>query len=302
MTRKYSRTADNLTISPADALKRHHAERSNMLVLANNQFFDIASSHILTPDLLATFLAVSAHARRENFTKNIFLQNNETEKKVPSIQCGECFPSINRLSALLGMAKAHVLDAVHLLENLKWLTITKRKVAGGRYTNSYKVNTAFYEKLERPFTVSQYMFFGGAWAFLKPSERLVWLLCRASAWYGGELTGHSDEVYDAPTGEVFGGSEIWFAPAVKIDIQLWSSIYQIAPKTITDAFKSLRQKNFLWSDEGYTHEGIVLRVVPNIPDNYPGWAEHLAEFYARLDAAKKPEISDSTKQLLASLA
>ncbi len=274
-------------LAPTEALKRHHDEKTKMLVYANNDFFEMSERFIMAPHNAAVYFAICAHAKRA-YTGN-------------SHQIGESSPSLSRLSVLLGMKRANLIECIDNFASIGLFTITHKKLRGGRHLNVYHIDTEFIEKHEKPFVMSQYMFFGGAWAFLKPSERLVWLLCRASAWYGGELTGHTNDVIFTPSGEMLNQHEVWFIPEQHIKLSRWSRLYHISTRTLRTAFEGLKEKGFIWTADGYTTSGLAFRVYPNVPDNYPGWAEHLVRFYGRLDAIRQPTVSTSTRRLLTQL-
>lgn len=251
-----------------------------------SQFFDMRDGHIISQSRFETLAGITAHAITSYANKSL---------------AGTCYVSLDRLSILLGKSQHTIQRDIEGLKDLNWLQVKKVPIACGRFKNEYHVSTPQTEREARPLTFSRELFFGGLWAFLTPKERLVLILLRVSAWFGGELVGYKkgEEFYTSPMGEEFHFGELFFVPEHYLDFEFWRDEHGIKIKDAEKALERLAALNLIWWDNAVSGEGgFVMRIYPAVPEDFPGWEEHLAKFNARLERAKEKAIPPTSQNVL----
>lgn len=224
---------------------------------------------------------------------------------------GQCSPSVDRLSIMLGMGKSGVLEGIQNLHELNWLTFRKTPTANRREKYEYELTSHLHECGALVF--SSTMLTSGLWAFLTPAERKTWLKLRAhsihganvvpDAFYGSENGSSPSEDVSDSLNDGWHWSNFWFIAEHVIEPEGWAAQLRMTRRTFTDSITGLARLHMLTPSATVCADGepgLVLLVDPQPPGTRQ-WREHVTNFQARLSDSKRQQSSLAAKRLVAAV-
>jgi len=190
---------------------------------------------------------------------------------------GEAFPSIERLSILSGIRKSYVSDALRLLEETKWILVTKTMSRSGRAKNRYQsmVKRECCSS-DAYISISSKIILNGLWANLKPSARKLYLVLKsyscigAYADLGGEI--FASNGYDLSELLIDCKSTFDFIPASRLatitdvdaDGKALHDFCNVTKRTLLEAKADLVAHGMMRRYDGGVYTGVALPHDPGI--------------------------------------